>query len=250
MKAEKEETRAEKAATESRRLLMLKRVLEALGWLAALALLAFAGHAVFAAPRAADAGVVSQQTARDGLSAAVAQAQQGAPDHGSAQDGGNARDRGNSRDGDGESESSSRRERGRRASGRAEMSAAALMRDARTLYIAPTEHLDKTYLEYKLHKYRELDDWNLMLVADPRQADLVLTVDKTALNYIFHITDVRTTVIVASGKCVAINSRVAAEFLGKEIVNKIRDVRASDRRPRKKRRRDDDADEDEGESSS
>jgi hypothetical protein len=238
MKAEKEETRAEKAATESRRLLMLKRLLEALGWLAALALLAFAGHAVFAAPRAADAG--RQQTAR----AAVAQAQQG------AQAGGSEQDRGNARDGEGESESSSRRERGRRASGRTEVSAASLMRDARTLYIAPTEHLDKTYLEYKLHKYRELEDWNLMLVADPRQADLVLTIDKTALNYIFHITDVRTTVIVASGKCVAINSRVAAEFLGKEIVNKIRDVRASDRRPRKKRRRDDDADEDEGESSS
>lgn len=232
MKAGEEEARAEKAETESRRLLVMKRVLEVLGWLAALALLAFAGHAVFAAPRAADTG--RQQTAR----APVEQSQQG------------AQDRGRARDGDGESESSSRRERGRRASGREEMSAASLMRGARTLYIAPTEHLDKTYLEYKLHKYRELDDWNLMLVADPRQADLVLTIDKTALNYIFHITDVRTTVIVASGKCVAINGRVAAEFLGSEIVNKIRDVRASDRRPRKKRHRDDDADEDEGESSS
>jgi len=124
------------------------------------------------------------------------------------------------------------------------------MRDARTIYVAPTEHLDKTYLEYKLHKHRELDEWNLMLVADPRAADLVLTVDKTALNYIFTITDARTSRIVTTGKCVAINGRLAAEFLGREIINKIRDVRASDRRPRKKRHRDDDADDDEGESSS
>ena len=70
-----------------------------------------------------------------------------------------------------------------------------------------------------------------MLVAEPSAADLVLTIDKTALNYIFTITDRRTSVIVTSGKCVAVNGRLAAEYLGKEIVKKIRDVRASsDRR--------------------
>jgi len=34
----------------ARRLLVMKRALEVLAWLAAFALLAFAGHAVFAAP--------------------------------------------------------------------------------------------------------------------------------------------------------------------------------------------------------
>lgn len=48
MNADKEQTGVEPAGKESRRLLVMKRALEVLGWLAAFALLAFAGHAVFA----------------------------------------------------------------------------------------------------------------------------------------------------------------------------------------------------------
>jgi hypothetical protein len=221
----------------------MKRVLEVLGWLVAFALLAFAGHAVFAAPHDADR-LGRQQPTRAALRAADAQDEASAQDRRGAQDSGGAQDR------DGARDSASRRERERRSRGREDLNAASLMREARTIYVAPTEYLDKSYLEYKLHKYRELDEWNLMLVADPHAADLVLTIDKTALNYIFNLTDARTSVIVASGKCVAVNGRIAAEFLGREIVNKIRDARAADRRPRKKRHRDEDADEDEGESSS
>ena len=225
MNADKERTGVEPAEAgrwESGRMLMMKRVLEVLGWLAAVALLAFAGHAVFAAPRPAGVGVLGRGQPPRAPARGV-----GAQDRGGAQD-----------------PAAGRRERRVRE----DLSPASLMRDARTVYVAPTEHLDKTYLEYKLHKHRELDEWNLMLVADPRAADLVLTVDKTALNYIFTITDVRTSVIVTSGKCVAVNGRVAAEFLGREIVKKIRDVRDSDRRPRKKKHHDDDADDDESES--
>ncbi|HEX3559231.1 MAG TPA: hypothetical protein VHU19_08500 [Pyrinomonadaceae bacterium] len=203
----------------SRRMLIMKRVLEVLGWLTVVALLAFAGHAVFA-------GV--GQEARRPAPASIQRDERGAQEDSVA----------------------GRLERERRAREREDLSPASLMRDARTIYVAPTEHLDKKYLEYKLHKYRELGDWNLMLVADPRAADLILTIDKTALNYIFTITDAHTSVIVTSGKCVAVNGLVAAEFLGKEIINKIRDVRASDRRPRRKKHRDDDADDDASESSS
>ncbi|HVF45613.1 MAG TPA: hypothetical protein VM936_21485 [Pyrinomonadaceae bacterium] len=180
----------------------MKRVAEVLGWLTAVAILAFAGHAVFAA---APAGRQQQQ---------------------------------------GESESRSRTRTARER--REDLSPASIMRDARTLYVAPSEHVEKKYLEYKLHKHPELDDWGLMLVAEPSAADLVLTVDKTALNYIFTITDRRTSVIVTSGKCVAVNGRLAAEYLGKEIVKKIRDVRAaSDGRHKRRHTRDDDYDEDE-----
>jgi hypothetical protein len=185
---------------EARRLEVMKRVVEVLGWLTAVAILAFASHAVFAAPRAAQ-----QQD---------------------------------------ESESRGRARTARER--REDLSPASIMRDARTIYVAPNEHVEKKYLEYKLHKYPELDDWGLMLVAEPSAADLVLTVDKTALNYIFTITDRRTSVIVTSGKCVAVNGRLAAEYLGKEIVKKIRDVRASsDRRHKRRHTRDDDYDEDE-----
>jgi hypothetical protein len=184
---------------ESRRLEIMKRVVEVLGWLTAVAILAFASHSVFAAGAGQDQGD-STRRART------------------------ARER------------------------REDLSPASIIRDARTIYIEPNTHVEKKYLEYKLHKYPELNDWGLMLVADASAADLVLTIDKTALNYIFTITDRRTSVIVTSGKCVAVNGRLAAEYLGKEIVKKIRDVRASGdggRRHNKRHTRDDDADEDE-----
>jgi hypothetical protein len=195
MNVENQSTRSEKDA---RRLLVMKRVVEILGWLTAVALLAFASHAVFAAGRPQD-------------------------------------------------NSNAPRERTRTARGREDLSPGALVRGARTVYVAPSEHVEKKYLEYKLGKYEELRDWGLVLVADPSAADLVITVDKTALNYIFTLTDRRTSVIVTTGKCVAVNGRLAAEYLGKEIVKKIKDARASGdggRRHERRRDRDDDDDDD------
>jgi hypothetical protein len=190
---------------EARRLLIMKRVFEVLGWLTAVALFAFASHAVFAAtPRAFDA---SAQTQRDA----------------------------------GQDADSERRERARKTRASEDLSPGALARKARTVYVAPSQHVEKKYLEYKLGKYAELRDWGYVLVADPNMADLVLTVDKTALNYIFTLTDRRTSVIVTTGKCVAVNGRLAAEYLGKEIVKKIKDARASgDGRPRRERDDEDD----------
>lgn len=178
----------------------MKRVVEILGWLTAVALFAFASHAVLAAG----------QDAR-----------------GSQQDGG-----------------ATRRERTRTSRVRADLSPGSLIREARTIYVAPNNHVEKKYLEYKLGKYNELRDWGYALVADPAAADLVITVDKTALNYIFTLTDRRSSVIVTSGKCVAVNGRLAAEYLGKEIVKKVRDVRASGDGGRRRDRDRDDEDED------
>ncbi len=178
----------------------MKRVAEVLGWLTAVALFAFASHAVFAAGQAGRGG---------------------------SQDDPNAR-----------------RERTRTARSREDMSPGSLVREARTVYVAENRHVEKKYLEYKLGKYDELRDWGLMLVADPAVADLVITIDKTALNYIFTLTDRRTSVIVTSGKCVAVNGRLAAEYLGKEIVKKIKDVRASGDGGRRRNRDRDDSDED------
>ena len=179
----------------------MKRVVEVLGWLTAVALFAFASHAVFAA---------------------------GQTQGGTSQD-----------------DSNTRRERTRTARGREDLSPGSLVREARTVFVAPSEHVEKKYLEYKLGKYDELRDWNLMLVSDPSAADLVITIDKTALNYIFTLTDRRTSVIITSGKCVAVNGRLAAEYLGKEIVKKIKDVRASGDGGRRRSRDRNDSDDDE-----
>jgi hypothetical protein len=184
---------------DDRRLRLMKRVVEVLGWLTAVALFAFASHAVLAAG----------QTERSGAQTDAAP-----------------------------------RERTRTARGRKDLNPGSLIREARTVYVAESRHVEKKYLEYKLGKYDELRDWGLMLVTDPAAADLVLTVDKTALNYIFTLTDRRTSVIVTTGKCVAVNGRLAAEYLGKEIVKKIKDVRASGDGGRRRRDRDDSDDED------
>ena len=179
----------------------MKRVVEVLGWLTAVALFAFASHAVLG--------------------------QTGSPPD----------------------DSGARRERTRTARGREDLSPGSLIREARTVYVAENRHVEKKYLEYKLGKYNELRDWGYVLVTEPSAADLVITIDKTALNYIFTLTDRRTSVIVTSGKCVAVNGRLAAEYLGKEIVKKIKDVRASGdggrRRNERRRERDDADDEDE-----
>ena len=179
----------------------MKRVVEILGWLTAVALFAFASHAVLG------------QTGGAG-----------------SQD-----------------DSGARRQRTRTARARENLSPGALIREARTLYVAENRHVEKKYLEYKLGKYNELRDWGYVLVADPSAADLVLTVDKTALNYIFTLTDRRTSVIVTTGKCVAVNGRLAAEYLGKEIVKKIKDVRASGDGPRRRSRDRDDSDDEDDE---
>jgi hypothetical protein len=212
---------------EARRRLFMKRAFEVLGWLTAVALFAFASHSVFAVQQ-------GRRTQTPVVLASFA-----------------GQDRSDTQ----ESSTSERTSRERKTLEREEISPASIMRNARTIYIAPTEYLDKTYLEYKLHKTRELDEWGLMLVADPRAADLIVTIDKTALNYIFNITDTRTTVILTSGKCIAVNGLVAAEYLGKEIIKKIGNVRASDsnhkshKKKKSSRERDHDADDEDDDSS-
>ena len=142
-----------------------------------------------------------------------------------------------------------RQQRVRRTSEADDVSPASIVREARTLYVSPRVRVDKKYLEYKLQKYTELRDWGLSIVEDERAADLILNVDQKTMNYIFSITDPRTSIVVVSGKVVAINDPVAAEYLGKEIIKKIKDVRASaDRTPSKRKHRDDDDEPEESES--
>ena len=187
---------------DERRRHVMKRALEALGWLAAICLFFFAGHAVFAQGAGGEGAAPRQQQNRE------------------------------------------RRTREQHADAR-DATPASIMRGARTMFVRETRHLDKTYLEYKLQKFNELRDWELMLVDDESAADLVVEIRKTALNYIFTIVDPRTRAIVASGKTVAINGLVAAENLGREIVKKIRDVRAGpDQRKGRKKRSDEVKDED------
>ena len=102
-----------------------------------------------------------------------------------------------------------------------------ILRNARTLTIRPGRAVDAKYLQYKLLRDRALADWNISIVEDPRAADLILAVEQVRLNYIFRITDRRTSTILVSGKVVAINDPVAADFLGKGVIKRMREVRGA-----------------------
>lgn len=100
------------------------------------------------------------------------------------------------------------------------------LRDARTIFIAPNTHIDAEYLEYKLDKLPEFDAWQLSIVKDRDKADLVIEINKTALNYIFSVVDPRSSAVVVKGKVVAVNGLVAAEDISHEIVRRMKEKRA------------------------
>jgi|GEM_PF-3315472 len=101
-----------------------------------------------------------------------------------------------------------------------------ILRAARTIYISPNRHINADYLEYKLDKLPEFGQWQLSMVKRRERADLVLEIKKTALNYIFSIVEPESSIVVATGKVVAINGRVAAEDISHQIVKRMRAIRA------------------------
>ena len=101
-----------------------------------------------------------------------------------------------------------------------------ILRAARTIHISPNPHINADYLEYKLDKLPEFGQWQLSIVKDISRADLVLEIKKTALNYIFSIVEPESSIVVAKGKVVAINGRVAAEDISHQIVKRMRALRA------------------------
>jgi hypothetical protein len=107
-----------------------------------------------------------------------------------------------------------------------EKDAVSILREARTIYIEPSERIDSKYLEYKLGKYPEFQQWKLSIVRDRDKADLVLSVHQRMLNYIFSVEDPETSVVVVNGKVVAINDLVAAEDISKEIIRRMKNTRA------------------------
>jgi hypothetical protein len=115
--------------------------------------------------------------------------------------------------------------RSRRAS-RDDESPTEILRDARTIFVAPNAHVDAEYLEYKLDKLPEFGEWRLAIVKDKDKADLVIEINKTALNYIFTVIEPASAKVVAKGKVVAVNGLVAAEDISHEIVRRMKEKRA------------------------
>ena len=142
-----------------------------------------------------------------------------------------------------QNEQTSRTRRAQEAS--EDSSPVSILREARKVYVRPGKHVDAKYLEYKLQKHAEFAAWGLVMVEDEDAADIVIKIDKTMLNYIFSVVDPRSSIVVVTGKVVAVNKQLAAEYLGTEIIKKMRHVRAASdtRTSPKKKKADDDEDE-------
>ena len=116
--------------------------------------------------------------------------------------------------------------RSRTTKSETEMDPARILRSARTIYIEPNKYIDATYLEYKLGKDPEYQQWKLAIVKKKEKADIVLNIHRRALNYIFSIEEPESSIVVVNGKVVAINGLVAAEEMAKEIIKRMRAKRA------------------------
>ena len=101
-----------------------------------------------------------------------------------------------------------------------------ILRNARTIFVEPNRHIKAEYLEYKLDKLPEFSRWWLAFVTERDTADLVIRIDKAALNYIFSVVEPESSIVVVKGKVVAINGLVAAEDISHRIVRRMREVRA------------------------
>ncbi len=116
--------------------------------------------------------------------------------------------------------------RAREVTGHEDRTPTEILRSARAIYIRPNRYIDAKYLEYKLGKLPEFEQWGLVIVQDAERADLVIEIHRRALNYIFTIVEPESSSVVVNGKVVAINGLVAAEDISREIIRRMRAVRA------------------------
>jgi hypothetical protein len=112
------------------------------------------------------------------------------------------------------------------AEGASETDPTKILRGAHTIFVVPNEYIDAEYLEYKLDKMPEFEQWHLAFVKKAEKADLVIEVHRTALNYIFSVVEPESSIVVAKGKVVAINGLVAAEDIAQVIIKRMKNTRA------------------------
>ncbi|HEX8560583.1 MAG TPA: hypothetical protein VF668_20980 [Pyrinomonadaceae bacterium] len=189
----------------------MKRVVEILGWLTALALFAFAGHAVFARQQ--------QQQQRRQVEVIVRPAQ-------SVEE----------RVADDVKEKQLRRAAEERLAAEesarlAAVSPRALLGRARTLYVeSDTSYFEPVQLQNALRKREELEAWRLVILDghDKRGvADLIVAVDRPlfTFNFTYKVTDRATGVLLAAGKVTAVDGGAAAPKLAGRVVGEISKAR-------------------------
>ena len=207
----------------------MKRVLEVLGWLTAVAILAFASHSVFAAGVGQQQGQ-QQQGQQQNINITVRPAQTV-----------------EERVADETKEKQLRKAAEEKLAAEesaklAETSPRALLSRARTVFISSgTSYFEPVQLQNALRKREETETWQLAMVDGWEKrnvADILIEVDSPLFTFTFtyQITS-RSGVILAAGKVTAFDGNDAAPKLASKIVEEIRKARGESKEEKKKEKK-------------
>jgi hypothetical protein len=103
-----------------------------------------------------------------------------------------------------------------------------ILRSARTIQIrSKSIYFSTESLEKELARQKEFGDLGLVLVQDPRVADLRITIDRPLFTYGFtySVRDTRTSIVLEAGRVRADDGGEAAEKIATELVSKWAKVR-------------------------
>jgi hypothetical protein len=106
-----------------------------------------------------------------------------------------------------------------------------ILHDAKTVYISSkTSFITVDTVDRALTEQKGWDKLGLIIVSDPRVADLFITFDRPLFTYYhtFVITDKRTTIVLGSGKVTAFDGTIASAPLAKQIVEIFSAARLSE----------------------
>jgi hypothetical protein len=104
------------------------------------------------------------------------------------------------------------------------------MRDFRTMYIiSRTVWLKLDLMQQALHRQTALRSWDVALVADPKVADVRLTVDRVLFTWTwtYEMVHQNTGIVLASGKLNATAGGAAADKIAEAVVQRIGESRGA-----------------------
>ncbi len=183
----------------------MKRVLEILGWLTAVALFAFASHAVLAQQQVEVTVRPAQQSPEQRVADEMKEKQlRKAAEERLAE------------------EESARL---------AEKSPRALLARARTVYVeSGTSYFEEEQLQSELRKRDEFEGWQMVILDGYERrntADLIVAIDRPLFTFTFtyKLTDRATGIVLATGKVTAFDGNAAAPRLASRVIDELRGAR-------------------------
>ena len=104
-----------------------------------------------------------------------------------------------------------------------------ILRNAKIFYISSaSELISVKMMERALLKMPEFAKWKLSLIQEYKNADIVINVEHQlfTFDYRYTMTDRKTSIVLASGKVTVWDGGMASEKFAKQIVAKLRDIKA------------------------